>query len=391
MTNLLIKLFIKDKENVGDTKVRESYSLLAGFVGIILNVFLFIAKLIIGIISASVAIIADAFNNISDAGSSVISMIGLRLSSKPVDKEHPLGHGRLEYISAFIVDMLIILVGFELFTSSIDKIINPEKTEVNILVFIFLGLAVIVKLWLAVFYGKIARTISASAIKASGKDSLTDCIATTLVLITSLFSYFGILENIPLDGIAGILVACFIAFTGFNAARETINLLLGAPPEPEFVKEISEFYKRYPEIIGIHDLMVHDYGPGRKMVSFHAEVPSDSDINLAHEVIDQMERDMFHAFNCIVTIHLDPLTVNDSRVNEMRKLAELCAKEVNEDFSIHDFRMTEGEKITNLIFDLVVPLDTKLSCEEAEKLVAARIREKDVNCFAVIKAENPYI
>ncbi len=391
MTDLLLKLFVKDRKNTSDSKVRQAYAFLAGIVGIILNIFLFAGKLIIGILTASVAIIADAFNNISDAGSSVISMIGLRLAMKPVDKEHPLGHGRFEYISAFIVDMIIILVGFELFTSSVEKIINPVKTDINIAVFIFLGVAVLVKLWLALFYNKIGNKISASAIKASAADSLSDCVATLLVFITSLLSYFNIFSGVPLDGIAGIIVACFIAFTGFKAARETIDLLLGAPPSPEFVEQISEFYKSYPIVIGIHDLMVHDYGPGRKMVSFHAEVPSDCDINLAHEIIDQMERDMFSAFNCIVTIHLDPLAVNDAAVNEMRTLAEKCAKEVNESFSIHDFRMTQGEIYTNLIFDLVVPGDAKISCEDAEKLVAAAIHADNAKCYAVIKAENPYV
>ncbi len=391
MTNLLIKLFVKNRERTDNPNVRESYSMLAGFVGIILNVLLFGGKLAIGLLSSSVAIIADALNNISDAGSSVISMIGVRLSLKPVDKDHPLGHGRLEYISAFIVDMIIILVGFELFKSSVEKIQNPEPTEINIAVFIFLGVAVLVKLWLAIFYRKIGNKISASAIKASSLDSLTDCISTLLVFVTSLFSYFGKLTNVPLDGIVGIMVAAFIAFTGFKAAKETIDLLLGAPPEPEFVEKLSEYYKNYPEILGIHDLMVHDYGPGRKMVSFHAEIPSNSDINLAHEVIDQMERDMFDEFNCIVTIHLDPLAVDDENVNEMRALAEECAKEVNESFTIHDFRMTQGERHTNLIFDLVVPPEAKLSCRDAEKLVAERVHEKRENCFAVIKAEHPYV
>ncbi len=391
MTDLLVKLFIKDKENVTDTKVRGAYALLAGLVGIILNVLLFALKLTIGIITFSVAIIADAFNNITDAASSVISLIGFKLSAKPTDKEHPMGHGRLEYISAFIVDMIIILVGFELFTSSLDKIFNPEKPNIIIPVFIFLGISVLVKLWLFFFYTKISKKISASAIKASGLDSLTDSVATLLVLASSLLSYFGILDGIPLDGIVGILVACFILLAGLRAAKETIDLLLGAAPDEEFVKEISEFYKGYPEVIGIHDLMIHDYGPGRRFISFHAEVPSDSDIEIAHEAIDKMERDMFLKFNSIVTIHLDPLTVNDEKVNKMREFCEECAKSVCENLTIHDFRMTDGNTFTNLIFDLLVPLDCGYSCEEAERLVAEKIKENNSNCFAVIQAEHPFI
>lgn len=391
MTDLLIRLFVKDKENTSDTKVRGAYALLAGLVGIILNVLLFALKLTIGIISLSVAIIADAFNNITDAASSVISLIGFKLSSKPTDKEHPMGHGRLEYISAFIVDMIIVLVGFELFTSSLEKIFNPEKPNIIVPVFIFLGISVFVKLWLFFFYTKISKKISASAIKASGLDSLTDAVATLLVLVSSLLSYFGILDGVPLDGIVGILVACFILLAGVRAAKETIDLLLGAAPDEELVKEISEFYKGYPEVIGIHDLMIHDYGPGRRFISFHAEVPSDSDIEIAHEAIDKMERDMFERFNAIVTVHLDPLTVNDEKVNEMRDFSLQCAKEVCESFSIHDFRMTDGTTFTNLIFDLLVPLDCGYDCENAAKLVSEKIREKNPNCFAVIQSEHPFI
>ncbi|MBQ7332922.1 MAG: cation transporter [Clostridia bacterium] len=391
MTDLLVKLFIKDKENTKDTKVRGAYALLASIVGISLNVLLFIAKLTIGIISLSVAIIADAFNNITDAASSVISLIGFKLSEKPTDKEHPMGHGRLEYVSAFIVDMIIVLVGFELFTSSLKKIFNPEKPNIIVPVFIFLAISVIVKLWLFFFYSKIAKKISASAVKASALDSLTDAVATLLVLVSSLLSYFGILESVPLDGGVGILVACYILYSGIKAAKETIDLLLGAAPDEEFVKEISEFYKDYPEIIGIHDLMIHDYGPGRRFISFHAEVPSDSDIEIAHEAVDKMERDMFLKFNSIVTIHLDPLTVNDEKVNEMREFSEACAREVSESFTIHDFRMTDGAQFTNLIFDLLVPADSGFDCESAEKLVTEKIKEKNPACFAVIKAEHPYI
>lgn len=391
MTDLLIRLFVKNKEKTADTKVRGAYALLAGVVGIALNVLLFAIKLTIGIISFSVAIIADAFNNITDAASSVISLIGFKLSAKPTDKEHPMGHGRLEYISAFIVDMIIVLVGFELFTSSLEKIFTPEKPNIIIPVFIFLGISVLVKLWLFFFYTKISKKISASAIKASGLDSLTDAVATLLVLASSLLSYLGILDGVPLDGIVGILVACFILLAGIRAAKETIDLLLGAAPDEELVREISEFYKDYPEIIGIHDLMIHDYGPGRRFISFHAEVPSDSDIEIAHEAVDKMERDMFSKFNSIVTIHLDPLTVNDEKVDAMREFSLACAKEVCESLSIHDFRMTDGSKFTNLIFDLLVPLDSVYSCAEAERLVTEKIKEKNPNCFAVIQAEHPYI
>ena len=387
MINFFIRIFIKNK-NVNDSVVRSKYASLAGATGIIMNVLLFVGKLTVGMLSASVAIIADAFNNIADAGSSVVALIGFRLAEKPVDKEHPLGHGRLEYVSSFIVDVLIILVGFELFKSSIGKILQPALPNVGTATLILLGVAILVKVWLYFFYRKIGVTIQAPAIKASAVDSLSDCVATTLVLVSALVAkYFGV----AIDGWAGILVAAFILFSGVKAAKETIDLLLGSPPEPAFIEEIYEFVKDYPRIVGIHDVMVHDYGPGRQIVSFHAEVPSDSDINIAHEEVDMLERDMHAKFGCIVTVHLDPIVVNDPLVNELRELATQAAKEVDPAFSIHDFRMTKGETNVNLIFDLVLPAECKMATEEAENAVADKIRERRPNCFCVIRAEHPFV
>lgn len=289
MTDFLIRLFVGKNKDVHDVKVRGRYASVAGFTGIFANVLLFIGKLVLGIIAGSVAIIADAFNNISDAGSSVVTLIGFRLAAKPVDKEHPLGHGRIEYVSGFIVDMLIILVGFELLTSSFNKILHPSMPDVGNVTLILLGVAILVKLWLFFFYNKIAKTINSSSIKASAIDSLSDCAATALVLVSSIVAR---LSGFTVDGFAGILVAAFILFSGFKAAKETIDLLLGSPPDPEFVKSIYAFAENYPQVIGIHDVIVHDYGPGRQIVSFHAEVSASSDINIAHEEIDNMERDM---------------------------------------------------------------------------------------------------
>lgn len=388
MTNFLIRIFIGKNKDVSDGKVRGKYASLAGFTGIVVNILLFIGKLVLGILAGSVAIIADAFNNISDAGSAVVTLIGFRLASKPVDKEHPLGHGRLEYVTGFIVDAIIILVGFELLKSSLEKILNPSLPTVGNVTLCILLAAILVKLWLFFFYRKIGKTIRSTALKASAFDSISDCAATTLVLISALVSRFW---NIGIDGYAGILVAAFIMFTGFKAAKETIDLLLGSPPEKEFVDSIYAFSKNYPSVVGIHDVMVHDYGPGRQIVSFHAEVPSDSDINIAHEEVDKMERDMHEKFGCIVTVHLDPIVINDPVVNELREMATLSAQEVDPAFSIHDFRMTMGETSVNLIFDLLLPADCKLSSEEAERLVVAKIQEKKENCFCVIRVEHPYV
>ena len=284
--------------------------------------------------------------------------------------------------------MLIILVGAELLKSSVDKIIHPELPAVSAATIVLLVVAILVKLWLFLFYRKIGALINSSAIKAASFDSISDTVATTLVLVSALIGKFA---GVGIDGWAGIFVAGFILFTGVKAAKETIDLLLGSPPDPAFIEEIHEFVKGYPEVVGIHDVMVHDYGPGRKIVSFHAEVPSDSNINYAHDIIDCIERDMQDKFGCIVTIHLDPIEVNDQRVNEMRLLAQTTAAEVDPSFTIHDFRMTYGGKHVNMIFDLCIPSDSKLSDEEAAQSVAKRISEKEPDCYAVIKAEHPFV
>lgn len=388
MTDFLIKLFIKNKDNPTNPVVRSKYASLSGFTGIIVNVFLFIVKLVVGILAASVAIIADAFNNIADAGSSIVTLIGFRLSSKHVDKEHPMGHGRIEYVAGFIVDMLILLVGFELLTSSFEKILTPTLPTASTLTFVLLGVAILVKLWLFFFYRKIGNTIDSSAIKAAAADSLSDCGATALVLVSA---FIAKKWGIAIDGYAGLVVAALILYAGYQAAKETIDLLLGTPPTPEFIQSIYDFVGNYSEIVGIHDVMVHDYGPGRQIMSFHAEIPSDYDVNLAHEIIDQLERDMHQEFGAIVTVHLDPIAVNDVEVNEMRMFAIHCMNEIDETFTLHDFRMTKGDKYTNLIFDLVVPVDCKIDEHEAAKLVADKIKEYNPNCFAVIKAEHPFV
>lgn len=388
MTDFLIQFFVGKNQDVKDVKVRSKYASVAGITGICLNVLLFIGKLVLGIVAGSVAIIADAFNNISDAGSSIVTLIGFRLAAKPVDKEHPLGHGRIEYVCGFIVDMLIILVGFELLTSSFDKILHPALPDVGNVTLILLGVAILVKLWLFFFYRKIANVIQSSSIKASAFDSLSDCVATTLVLIAGLIARIW---GIAIDGWAGILVAVFILFTGAKAAKETIDLLLGSPPDPAFIDDIYDFVENYSKIVGIHDVMVHDYGPGRQIVSFHAEVDSKSDINIAHEEIDQMERDMHEKFGCIVTVHLDPVVLDDPLVNELKAIAKEAVREVDPTFSLHDFRTTIGETNINLIFDLVVPANCKLSNAEAEKQVSERIRQKRENTFCVIRVEHPFV
>ena len=387
MTNLLINLFIKDK-NVKDTKVRTKYGTLSSITGIIVNFILSIVKVVIGVISNSMSIISDGLNNITDAGSSVITMIGFKMSQKKVDNDHPWGHGRMEYISAFIVDMLIILVGIELFKSSVDKIINPTMPDISAVTIIILVIAIIAKLWLFVFYKKIAKIINSEAIKGNAYDSISDVISTFVVLLSAIVAKFA---NISIDGYVSILVSIFILFTGFKALKETVDILLGTKPDPELVEGIEEFTKKYDMIVGIHDMMIHDYGPGRKIVSFHAEVPANSDICMAHDIIDQMEQDIYDEFNCITTIHMDPIEVDDEEINKMREITEKIVKEINDDYSIHDFRMTNGGGRINLIFDLVVPRDEKVDNEKLKVEVQQKIHSENSKYYAVPKIEHSYV
>lgn len=387
MTNLLIKLFIKDND-VSNLETRGKYGMLSSATGIVVNILLSIVKLVIGIIANSISIISDALNNITDVGSSVVTMIGFKISQKKIDKDHPWGHGRMEYITAFIVDIIILMVGFELLKSSIDKIIHPELPAVNNVTIIILVIAVLTKLWLFLFYKKIAKMIDSNAIKGNAYDSISDSISTLVVLISAVVAK---LCGVSIDGYASLIVSVFILFTGYKAIKETVDLLLGMKPDPEFIKDIEDEAKKYEMISGIHDIMVHDYGPGRKIVSFHAEVPADGDICKVHDIIDQMEQDLFEKFNCITTIHMDPIVVDNKEINDMRDFTEKIVKELNSEFSIHDFRMTDGGKRVNLIFDLVVPRDKEYDKEEIIKNVQQKIHEKDKKYFAVIKVETSYI
>ena len=387
MTNLLIKLFIKDND-VSNLGTRGKYGMLSSATGIVVNILLSIVKLVIGIIANSISVISDALNNITDVGSSVVTMIGFKISQKKIDKDHPWGHGRMEYITAFIVDIIILMVGFELLKSSIDKIIHPELPAVNNVTIIILVIAVLTKLWLFLFYKKIAKMIDSNAIKGNAYDSISDSISTLVVLISAVVAK---LCGVSIDGYASLIVSVFILFTGYKAIKETVDLLLGMKPDPEFIKDIEDEAKKYEMISGIHDIMVHDYGPGRKIVSFHAEVPADGDICKVHDIIDQMEQDLFEKFNCITTIHMDPIVVDNKEINDMRDFTEKIVKELNSEFSIHDFRMTDGGKRVNLIFDLVVPRDKEYDKEEIIKNVQQKIHEKDKKYFAVIKVETSYI
>ncbi|MGN1094926.1 MAG: cation diffusion facilitator family transporter, partial [Eubacteriales bacterium] len=352
MITLISKIFINNRENTDLPEVRGAYGKMCGIVGIILNIILFASKLTAGMISGAISITADAFNNLSDAGSSVITLLGFRMAGQKPDRDHPFGHGRIEYVSGLIVSMLIIIVGFELGKSSVEKIISPEAVEFSIIAVVILAASVLVKAYMAFYNFKIGKKISSAAMKATGTDSLSDCVATGTVLVCLLISHFF---NVNIDAYCGLAVAAFIIFSGLRSAKETIDPLLGTPPTKELIGKISEIVYSYGEVKGIHDLIVHDYGPGRLMISLHAEVPSDADMLATHDMIDNIEKELREKLNCDAVIHMDPIVTDDGVTCEIRKKISELVKCIDRRMTIHDFRMVSGPTHTNVIFDVVVP------------------------------------
>lgn len=385
MTNLLIRIFIKDRNNTSDPVVRTNYGYLGAFTGIVLNILLFIGKLVAGIISGAVSVMADAFNNLSDAGSSIMTFVGFKMASMPADNEHPYGHGRMEYVSGLIIAVIIMLMGFELGKTSVEKIINPEEFHFSVLSLVILIASVLVKLWMALFNIKLGKIISSKTMKATAMDSLTDCISTTVVILTMLLALF---TGVNLDAYAGLLVAAFILYTGFNTFKDSLTPLLGEKPSPELVKEIEDTVMSYPGIIGVHDLMVHDYGVGNMIISMHAEVPCKSDIMQAHELIDLIEDDLKIKYKSIVSIHMDPVANDDEETIRMKEMVTEIVKGIDEVLSIHDFRMTKGTQHINFIFDLVTPFKFRISDAELVENIRKKLDETDEKYFAVITVEH---
>ncbi len=390
MINFLANIFIKDKDNVQSQQVRSAYGMLCGAVGIVLNLVLFAGKFFAGLISNSVSITADAFNNLSDAGSSVVTMIGFKLAGQKPDPEHPFGHGRIEYLSGLVVAMAILLMGYELLTSSIDKILHPQAVEFSVLSAVILVASIAVKFYMSFYNNAIGKKIDSAAMKATGADSLSDCVSTAVVLVAAIV---GHVTNLAIDGWCGLLVSVFILRAGIGAAKDTISPLLGQKPDEDLVNEIYHIVMSYPEVLGIHDLIVHDYGPGRLMITLHAEVSASADLLCTHDVIDNIEQDLKDKLGCEATIHMDPIADNDAKVVEMRErislgIAELYKGEV----SIHDFRMVEGPTHTNVIFDVVIPHGFKFTEAQVETEVKQNVAEMDGGCYrAVVKVEFAYI
>ncbi len=387
MISLLAKIFIKNKD-ASDASVRSKYGVLCGIVGIILNILLCLAKLAVSFITGSVAISADAFNNLGDAGSSVITLIGFKLADQKPDEGHPFGHGRMEYLSALVVSMLIMLMGFELGKSSVSKIADGDSPVFSYVAIIVLGLSVLVKLYIFLYNRSIGKKINSQAMKATAVDSLTDCISTGAVLICTILAKF---VDFNFDGWCGLIISAFIIFSGLKAAKETVDPLLGTPPESDFVDEVKDIVLSYPEIVGIHDLVVHNYGPGRVMLSLHAEVSQSIDILVAHDIIDNAEQRLRDELKCSAVIHLDPIATDDEKVNEVRFRVGELAKAIDPQITIHDFRMVVGDTHTNLIFDMAVPFSLKRDDDEIKKEMARLVKVIDEKYLTVICIDKEFI
>lgn len=386
LTDALIRRFVKNRADVENDRVRYAYGRLAGASGLAANMLLFAAKLAAGLLSGSLAIVADAFNNLSDAGSSIVTLVGFKLSSAPPDKEHPFGHGRMEYLSALAVAALIMVAGFELAKSAVDKILHPTPTEVTVLTMVILAVSILVKLWMALFYRKIGGIIHSETLKAACADSRNDVLCTGVVLITSLIGWG---TGVAIDGYVGTAVALFVIWSGFSIVREAVSPLLGQAPDPELVRNIKDMVLSHEGIVGVHDVIVHNYGPGRCVVSLHAEVPCREDMMRSHDMIDCVEKELMAKFRVLACIHMDPVDTEDERVETLRLMVEAVLKDMDDRLDLHDFRVVFGETHTNLIFDLVVPYgyneDQPLGQE-----IERRVQKLDPRLFVVATVEHSF-
>ena len=388
MITLLAKLFIKDRDRVQDAAVRRAYGMLCSLTGIGLNVLLFLGKYLAGRLAGSIAMTADAFNNLSDAGSSVITLLGFRMAAKKPDPGHPFGHGRIEYLSGVAVSLIIIVVGVQLGLESIEKIRSPEPVDASLLPMIVLLASICVKGYMFAYNRGIGRKINSPGMSATAVDSLSDCVATGVVLISMLLARFA---DINADGWGGAAVAAFIIFSGFKAARETLSPLLGNPPDPQLVRDITDIVLAHPEVMNIHDLIVHDYGPGRLMVSLHAEVPGDGDIFGLHDAIDTAEYELESKLGCDAVIHMDPVSPDGTKTAHMRgELAE-AAKAIDPRLSIHDFRIVDGPTHTNVIFDAVLPNDSALTEDEARSALETLVHSLWKNSHPKVHIDRPFV
>ena len=389
MISVLSKLFIRDYQKTSEPRVRQAYGMLCGAVGIFLNFFLFLIKFLAGWLSGSIAITADAFNNLSDAGSSVITLVGFRMAGQKPDSNHPFGHGRIEYIAGLLVSVIILLMGAELLKSSVDKIIHPQAVNASPLILVILVISICVKLYMFFYNRKIGQKINSAAMLATSKDSISDSVSTFVVFITTMLAFF---TEVHIDGWCGILVALFVVWTGIGAMKDTVSPLLGQPPEEEFVKRIEKIIMEYKSqgVLGLHDLVVHNYGPGRVMLSVHVEVPSTGDILALHDMIDLIEHRLANELNCSAVIHMDPVCLYDEVTNEVKSKVEEIVKSMEGDVKFHDFRIVHGPTHVNVIFDVVVPFNYPMSDSEVVSFISGKIRKLEGNYFAVIDVDKAY-
>ncbi|MGN1197248.1 MAG: cation diffusion facilitator family transporter [Acetatifactor sp.] len=384
MITLLSNLFIKNKSEMKNPTVRQAYGMLCGGVGIFLNLMLFAGKFLAGLLSSSIAITADAFNNLSDAGSSIITLLGFKIAGQKPDPEHPFGHGRVEYISGLGVSVLILLMGIELVKGSVSKIIHPEELTFSPVIIVILLASILVKCYMFYYNRTLGKKLDSAAMSATAMDSISDCLATTVVLIATLVGHF---TSITIDGWCGLLVGLFICRAGIMAAKETIGPLLGQPPSPEFVEQVSNIVMSYEEVIGLHDLIVHDYGPGRVLISLHAEVPADGNILTLHDVIDTIEQELKTTLNCHAVIHMDPVQVGDEETDRLKAMVKDIIAQIDSSLTIHDFRIVTGPTHTNLIFDVVTPFDFRLTDSELTALIQEKVKQENPGYFTVIQVD----
>lgn len=387
MIQLIIRTFIKNYKDVENHHVRESYGKLAGVVGIISNIILFIIKFTVGILFKSISVTADAVNNLSDAGSSIITLIGFKLSGKPADAKHPYGHARMEYITGLAVSFIIILLGVQLIQTSFDKVLHPEESVFSYLTITVLIISILMKLWQGMFNKKVGKTIHSTALEATAADSINDVVATSAVLLSTIIAKW---TGVNLDGYMGILVAVFILVSGVKMIGETINPLLGMAPDQEMVDQIYKKIMSYDTVLGIHDLVVHNYGPQRCFASVHVEVPASQDILISHDIIDNIERDFARDMDIHLVVHLDPIVTDDETTNLLKAQVKHIVKDISPDLSIHDFRAVVGVSHTNLIFDVCVPFSVKMSDAEITGLISQKVKEINPTYYTVIVVDRSY-
>ncbi|WP_279159627.1 cation diffusion facilitator family transporter [Thomasclavelia cocleata] len=388
MFKILAKKFIKNNTEFNNPKVREQYGTLCSIISIVCNIVLVIFKLTMGAITHSIAIQADGLNNLSDVGSNLASLFGFKLANKHPDIEHPYGHGRIEYVAGLIIAFLILLVGFQALRDSVFKIITPEKVTFTIVAVIILIVSILIKLWMAVFNRYVSKKINSATLLAASQDSLNDVLATLATLISLILSLY---TDLPVDGIMGAVVSIIVLKAGIEIFKDTVNPLLGMAPDKELIKELEEYILSYPEALGIHDLMMHDYGPGRKFLTLHVEVDCNDNIMATHDAMDRIERAVLGKYHILTTIHMDPIDSSDVLTNELKEIVIDVVKEINDEYSIHDFRIVSGPTHTNLIFDVLIPSNDQIKHSVLKEQINQRLKAIDPSYFTVMQIEHSFV